>query len=217
MGTDAVRAGRAEAEGYKVVEMRVFAVHLLIFLALAIVFSACSGEAGTETNVASDTANASDRKPASKYPPLPEKVAQAEMENLDRTVTKIADRKGKVLLLNLWATWCGFCREEMPILVKMQNDHRDNGFEVLGLNVDDEPIDQVNEFAEEMKLNYPLVWSDESTTRELLKVSKFQGIPQSFIVDREGNLRGVFTGADPKNLKKMEKLVADIVAEGSTL
>ena len=57
----------------------------------------------------------------------------------------------------------------------------------------------------------------ESTTRELLKVSKFQGIPQSFIVDREGNLRGVFTGADPKNLKKMEKLVADIVAEGSTL
>ena len=193
--------------------MRRFAVNLFIFFAIAVIFSGCTSEPVTGPDLAANSANLSEQKPSSVYPPLPEKIAQAEMENLDRTTTKIADRKGKVLLLNLWATWCGFCREEMPILVKMQSEHHESGFEVLGLNVDDESIDQVNQFAQEMKLNYPLVWSDESTTRELLKVSKFQGIPQSFIVDREGNLRGVFTGADPKNLKKMEKLVAEIVAE----
>jgi thiol-disulfide isomerase/thioredoxin len=184
---------------------------------LAIVFSACSSGSADQPDVVGNTADNVERKADSKYPPLPEKIAQAEMETLERATTKIADRKGKVLLLNLWATWCGFCREEMPLLVKMQETYREAGFEVLGLNVDDESIDQVTEFAEDMKLNYPLVWSAESTTRELLKVSKFQGIPQSFIVDREGNLRGVFTGADPRNLKKMEKLVADIVAEGSDL
>jgi thiol-disulfide isomerase/thioredoxin len=193
--------------------MRILAVNLATVFTIAIIFSGCTSDPVTGPDPAANTANISEQKPASIYPPLPEKIAQAEMENLDRTTTKITDRKGKVLLLNLWATWCGFCREEMPILVKMQNEHRDAGFEVLGLNVDDESIDQVNQFAQEMNLNYPLVWSDESTTLELLKVSKFKGIPQSFIVDREGNLRGVFTGADPKNLKKMEKLVGDIVAE----
>ena len=195
--------------------MKVFALNFFLFLSFVIVFSACTQQPGRETDAdtVSNTANTTGEKTDSKYPALPEKIALAELENLDRTKTKIADHKGKVLLLNLWATWCGFCRQEMPILVKMQDAHRDSGFEILGLNVDDESIDQVNEFTQEMKLNYTLVWSDESTTRELLKVSKFQGIPQSFLVDREGNLRGVFTGADPANLKKMEHLVAKIVAE----
>jgi thiol-disulfide isomerase/thioredoxin len=197
--------------------MRILAVNFVIFLGFAFLFSSCGSQPVPENNTPANTASTDEQNTDSKYPPLPEKIAQAEMENLDRTTTKIADQKGKVLLLNLWATWCGFCREEMPILVKMQNEHRDAGFEILGLNVDDEPIDKVNEFAAEMKLNYPLMWSDESTTRELLKVSKFQGIPQSFLVDRAGNLRGVFTGADPRNLKKMEKLVAEIVAEESSL
>ena len=197
--------------------MRILAANFFIFVTFAMIFSGCTSEPASESNTAANTANSVEKWSDSKYPPLPEKIAQAELENLDKTTTTIADRKGKVLLLNLWATWCGFCREEMPLLVKMQTEHRDAGFEVIGLNVDDESIDQVNNFAAEMKLNYPLVWSDESNTRELLKVSKFQGIPQSFIVDRDGNLRGVFTGADPRNLKKMEKLVADIVAEGSAL
>lgn len=192
--------------------MRVLAVNTVVFLLLAITFSACS-EPAAESNTASNAVNSVEQGSASKYPALPEKIAQAELQSLDRTNVKVADRKGKVLLLNLWATWCGFCRQEMPILVKMQTTHRDAGFEVIGVNVDDEAIDKVNEFAQEMKLNYSLVWADEGITREFFKLSKFQGIPQSFLIDREGNLRGVFTGADPKNHKKMENLVADLVAE----
>ncbi|MFL6466727.1 MAG: TlpA disulfide reductase family protein [Pyrinomonadaceae bacterium] len=193
----------------------------LLLLVLAIAFSSCSDRSSTKTvgsdqateSASNDEVSGSEPKKKSEYPALPEKIAQAEMGNLDRTTTTIAERKGKVVLLNLWATWCGFCRQEMPILVKMQDQHRDAGFEVLGLNIDEESVDQINEFAEEMKLNYTLVWADAKTTNELLKVSKFQGIPQSFLVDRDGNLRGVFTGADPRNLKKMEDLVANLVAE----
>jgi peroxiredoxin len=101
----------------------------------------------------------------------------------------------------------------MPLLVKMQDEHRDEGFEVIGFNVDEESIDKVSSFAQEMKLNYSLVWSNAKSTHEFLRVSKFQGIPQSFLVDRDGNLRAVFTGADPNNLKKMEDLVASVVSE----
>jgi thiol-disulfide isomerase/thioredoxin len=197
--------------------MKVFFANLVLFLFLAVVFSGCSGsstkEAETGENTVSTDPNSSETKAKSEYPALPEKVAQADMGSLDGSTSKIADRKGKVLLLNMWATWCGFCREEMPVLVRMQDEHRDAGFEIIGLNVDDESADEINQFAEKMKLNYTLAWSDTKMTNELLKVSKFQGIPPSFLVDREGNLRGDFTGADPRNLKKMEKLVADLVAE----
>jgi thiol-disulfide isomerase/thioredoxin len=197
--------------------MKIFIANLVLFVSFAILFSGCSGPADTaaisEQNNQNQAINAAEKKTSSEYPPLPEKVAQAEMENLDRSTSKLADRKGKVVLVNLWATWCGFCRQEMPILVKMQDEHRDAGLEIIGLNVDDESIDDVNQFVQEMKLNYTIAWADGKLTNGLLKISKFQGIPQSFLIDREGNLRGVFTGANPENLKKMEDLVASMVAE----
>ena len=191
-------------------------VSFLVFVALAIFISSCTESGPTASNTGSATESNSIAEPprkSSEYPPLPEKIAQAEMQNLDRTTSKLADKKGKVLLLNMWATWCGYCRTEMPLLVKMQDEHRDAGLEVVGLNIDDESIDQVNEFAEEMKLNYTLTWADSKMTYELMKVSNFKGIPQSFLIDRDGNLRGVFKGADPSNLKKMENLVSDILSE----
>ena len=188
----------------------------LAFVVLAIFISSCTDNEPTGSNsteAVESNSNSEQTKKGSEYPPLPEKVAQSDLQNLDRTTSKLADRKGKVLLLNMWATWCGYCRTEMPLLVKMQDRHRDAGLEIIGLNIDDESIDQVNEFAEEMKLNYTLTWADTKMTYELMKVSNFKGIPQSFLVDRDGNLRAVFKGADPSNLKKMENLVAEVVSE----
>lgn len=158
-------------------------------------------------------ANAEPEKKKSDYPPIATAVAQADVKNLDGTTFKIADKKGKVLLLNMWATWCGPCRAEMPTLVKMQDEHRARDFEVIGLNTDDETVEQINEFASNMKLNYTLVWADTGLQSALLKISKFGGIPQSFIIDRDGNLRGVFRGANPADIKKMDELVALVVAE----
>jgi thiol-disulfide isomerase/thioredoxin len=132
---------------------------------------------------------------------------------LDGKSFDITTERGNVVMLNLWATWCGPCRSEMPALVKMQDAHRDKGFEVLGLNTDDETVEDINRFAGEMKLNYTLVWADTAVQAALLNISKFNGIPQSFIVDREGNLRGVFKGANPADVKKMQELVEMIVNE----
>jgi len=194
--------------------------NFLVLVALAIFISSCTNSRDN-ANLASNEQRSDDNSAAtqkdqaiSEFPALPEKLAQGELENLDGSKTKIADHKGKVLLLNLWATWCGYCREEMPVLVAMQDEHRENGFEILGVDIDeDDTLDMVNQFAEKMKLNYQLVWSDEKQTNEFIKISKFGGIPQSFLVDREGRLRGVFTGADPRNIKKMQSLVAKIVSE----
>ena len=181
--------------------------------------TACGGasDQAVANNVATaNTANTgtATAKKNSDYPPLAEKAANAEMKNLDGTTTKVSDRKGKVLLLNMWATWCGPCRGEMPALVKMQEEHGPKGFEIVGLNTDDgDTKEMVEKFAEEMKLNYTLVWSPTEQQNALLKISNFNGIPQSFIIDRDGNLRGVFRGGGKAEVKKMEELVAQVVNE----
>ena len=198
-------------------------VFLFAILAIAFSIPGCSGSTANQNSViapeqanTSSNSNAGVADPEKKktdYPPIATAVAQSDLKNLDGTTFKVADRKGKVLLLNMWATWCGPCRAEMPALVRMQDAHRDKGFEVIGLNTDDETVDAINKFAAEMKLNYTLVWADTALQGALVRISKFGGIPQSFIIDRDGNLRGVFRGANPADIRKMEELVELIVNE----
>lgn len=196
--------------------MRKFFNTAASFIILAFAFSAltgCSGTASSHQNATegSPVANAGSAKKKSEYPPISEAVAQSDIKNLDGTTFKVADKKGKVLLLNMWATWCGPCRAEMPALVRMQEAYQTQGFEVIGLNTDDESVEKIGVFSDEMKLNYPLVWADTKLQADLVRISKFGGIPQSFLIDRDGNLRGVFKGANPKDIKQMEELVGKVV------
>jgi thiol-disulfide isomerase/thioredoxin len=200
----------------------------LSFVLLLAVFvggiSSCSstvtsekGPDGTPAANGTKGASGADAEQAKKnnpnYRPIEKAVDEGELKLIDGSTTRVLDKRGKVVLLNMWATWCGPCRAEMPTLVKMQETHRDHGFEVIGLNTDDETVEQINDFAGKMKLNYTLAWVDTAYQTELVKISKFGGIPQSFIIDRDGNLRGVFRGAAPGDVKKMEELIDLIVNE----
>jgi thiol-disulfide isomerase/thioredoxin len=152
-------------------------------------------------------------KKASVYPKIASAVATAEIRGLDGSVYTLNDRQGKVLLLNLWATWCGPCRSEIPALVRMQEKHGAQGFEVIGLNTDEEAPELINGFGTELNINYPIAYADTKLQSAMLKISKFPGIPQSFLLDREGRLRGVFRGANPKDIATMEQVVAKVVNE----
>ena len=198
--------------------MKNYLQEILMFSLLTALVSSLAGcsspPTGNSPSVNSLASNSEPQKKNSEFPPIAEKVAQAQMKNLDGTTSKVADMKGKVLLLNMWATWCGPCRGEMPALVKMQDEHREKGFEIIGLNTDDgDTKEMIDKFAAEMKLNYKLVWAPTEMQSALLKISNFGGIPQSFIVDRDGKLRGVFRGGGANEVKKMEELVAQIVNE----
>lgn len=154
----------------------------------------------------------------SAFPPPPSVLTEAEIKNIDGTTFKLEDRKGQVVLLNLWATWCGPCRGEMPHLVEMQNKYSDKNFKVIGLNTDDEGIDEIKEFAAEMKLNYELAWIDQKTTMALFRYTRFSAIPQTFLIDRDGRLRNVFTGGGPRIIGLMKEAVEKTVngTEAST-
>ena len=190
-----------------------------LFIVLTFAFSALTSCTGTKTasvNDANAPANPADA-PADKkkvvYPPAPSAIMQADVKNLDDTIYKLQDKKGKVLLVNLWATWCGPCIAEMPHLIEMQEKYKDKNFEIIGLNTDDEPKEKIETFAAKQKLNYPLGWADSALMNEFVKLSKLPGIPQSILINREGQLTGVFAGGGPKVINQMKETVEKIVNE----
>lgn len=157
-------------------------------------------------------ANLSSRK-ESTYPPVSPRIMTAENKLLDQTIFKLEEKKGKVILVNLWATWCGPCREEIPQLVEMQEKYKDQGFEVIGLDVDDETKEEIEAFTTKMKVNYTIGWAHDNVTIEISRMNKMNGIPQSILINRNGELTGIFRGGGANVLAKMKETVAKIVEE----
>jgi peroxiredoxin len=98
----------------------------------------------------------------------------------------------------------------------MQDKYGPSGFEILGLDTDDESDSlkaDIDKVVKEKGINYPIVFSDSDTQAAFLNISKFGGIPQSFLVDADGNLRGVFKGANKQNVVKIEEMVAQMLGQ----
>lgn len=199
--------------------------NLLLSCTLCGVLTALPSCNGNGTNVANtDKANAvandptSAKSKSSEYPPLASGLADADFELLDGAKFKISGKKGKVLMLNIWGTWCGPCREEMPHFVEMQNKYRDQGLEVIGLNIGDgsgtpETIPEIKAFVERMKLNYTIARSPNEATAQFYQITKQQVVPQTLLVDREGHLRGVFVGGGRSVIDSMKTTLDKTMAE----
>jgi cytochrome c biogenesis protein CcmG/thiol:disulfide interchange protein DsbE len=142
------------------------------------------------------------------FTPLPERMAgwlsgqrveaqacspDAPAANLDFTLkdmngveVKLADLKGKVVLLNFWATWCGPCRLEIPWFVELQEKYADQGFRVVGISVDDPP-EALPPFAKRFNINYPLVVGVDREDVQKAYGPIF-GVPMTFIIGRNGRI-----------------------------
>ena len=200
--------------------MKFFLKNIALFIVLAFAFSALVSCTGTKTasvnesNTPANADNSAPAKPKINYPPAPSAIMQSDIKMIDDTTFKLSDKKGKVVLVNLWATWCMPCVKEMPHLVEMQEKYRDKGFEIIGLDQDEgETKEQIEEFAAKRKLNYQLGWVDGAMYNEFVKVTRLNGIPQSILINREGQLTGVFTGGSPSVIEKMKETVEKIVNE----
>jgi thiol-disulfide isomerase/thioredoxin len=119
--------------------------------------------------------------------------AKAKPANLDFVIkdmngkdVSLADYKGKVILLNFWATWCGPCKYEIPTFVELQDKYRDQGVVFLGLSVDD-PVEKLKPFADQYKMNYPvLVGLDREDVQEAF--GPMWGIPVTIMIGRDGSI-----------------------------
>jgi thiol-disulfide isomerase/thioredoxin len=104
---------------------------------------------------------------------------------LEGATFDLAQEKGNVVFLNLWATWCGPCRFEIPELQQIHNRYLPRGFKVVGVSVDESGADAVREFAKEYKMTYPVVLDPNGKLAVILRTSI---LPTSVIVDRNGKI-----------------------------
>lgn len=104
---------------------------------------------------------------------------------LDGSKFELSSRRDKVVLLNLWATWCGPCRFEIPELQKMHTELAPRGFEVIGVSVDEGGADTVKQFVAEQKMTYPIVIDPEGKLASLFQTSV---LPTTALIDRNGKI-----------------------------
>jgi len=139
--------------------------------------------------------------PPAAFVSLPQNLRDTKLQTLDGESVKLADFADKVLIVNIWATWCGPCRLEMPELVKMNNEYKARGLVVLGLATSyNEHNDQahVKDFIRAQNINYRIVWDDGTMAAPLVQLVQAQSvIPQSFVISRDGRIMKHFQGFSP--------------------
>ena len=104
---------------------------------------------------------------------------------LDGKPLKLSDEKGSVVLLNVWATWCGPCRFETPELLALHKKYEAKGFKVIGVSVDDTGLDGVKQFVTENKMTYPIAVDADGRIANLLRTTV---LPTSLIIGRDGRI-----------------------------
>ncbi len=149
---------------------------------------------------------------SSDFPTVPVSVSYVAPElslvDVQSVGHSLADYRGQVVLVNLWATWCPPCKQEMPTLQAYYNKHQDQGFTVIAIN-DGDPTSDVLQFVKDYKLTFP-VWLDPtySATEQAFKTLN---LPSSYIVDRSGTIRLMWVGGISRRM--LDKNVTPILTE----
>jgi thiol-disulfide isomerase/thioredoxin len=133
------------------------------------------------------------------FVPLPAQLRDTTLQTLDGKSLKLSDFSDKVVVVNIWATWCGPCRMEMPELVKMSNEYKARGLVVLGLattyNEQRGGEEGVKEYIKQNNVPYQIIWDDGTLAGPLVEAVQGRSvIPQSFVISRDGNIVKHFTG-----------------------
>ena len=128
---------------------------------------------------------------------LPASITGTELRAVTGAPIKLSNYNGKVLLVNLWATWCGPCRLETPELVKLHKEFRSQGVEVVGLSTEnpDASADSVREFVDKFNVDYRIGWATPEVAITLMQGR--DAIPQSFVISRNGRIVRRFVGFNP--------------------
>jgi thiol-disulfide isomerase/thioredoxin len=119
----------------------------------------------------------------------------------------LAGFRGKVVLLDFWATWCASCQVEMPVFVQWQQQYGPHGLQVIGISMDDDPA-SARKLSAKLRLNYPVAMGDEKLGQLYGGVL---GLPLAYLIDRNGKVRAIFQGET--DLKTIEKQLKALLAE----
>ena len=128
------------------------------------------------------------RRPGPDAPAILSKSTPAPdftLQSLDGKNMRLSDFRGKAVLLNFWATWCGPCKIEMPWFVDLQKEYGPQGLQIVGVAMDDSSKEDIAKFAQEMGVNYPVLIGKEAVGDEYGGVP---ALPESFFIGRDGKI-----------------------------
>ncbi len=133
--------------------------------------------------------------------PVAERKAGGDLAatDLDGKPWRLGEHRGKVVLVNYWATWCPPCRAETPGLVSLANEHKSNGLEVVGISLD-EDIGAIRPFVDEYEVPYPILLPADRTTLSLVA----EVLPTTVLYDRQGRMAKLYTGAVSESVFKAD-------------
>lgn len=117
------------------------------------------------------------------------------LKSLDGKEIRLSDYKGRVVILDFWATWCPPCKAEIPSFIEMHGELAEEGLVVIGAAADDPR--KVRKFAAEYGINYPIVIADAALANDY---GGIMGLPTTFVIDREGRIARTYVGFRPKSV-----------------
>ena len=109
----------------------------------------------------------------------------------DGKTLKLSDLKGKVVIIDFWATWCSPCRKGIPDLIELKKKYGAKGFEIIGVSVDTDTKNEVVPFMKEYKINYPVVYGNMNVYQQY---GGIRAIPTSFVIDKQGKIVASYEG-----------------------
>jgi len=131
------------------------------------------------------------------------------LKALDGKEITLSQLKGKVVLLDFWATWCAPCKKSIPHLIQLYKEYRGSGFELVGINIDKGDTETVRRFVTSMDIPYPVVTAPEDVIRSY----RVTGIPATFLIDKEGRIRERMAGFDSTTARQLATQVANLTSE----
>jgi len=126
---------------------------------------------------------------------------------------RLSDYRGRVLLVNFWATWCAPCKAEIPLLEEFEHTYANQGLTVIGVSMDESGWSSVRPFMEALKINYPVVIGSEGLASRYGLI----GLPTTFLIDREGRIAathvGIISRGDIKNRDNVEESINALLSK----
>lgn len=136
-------------------------------------------------------------------------IFNVALPDLDNKPRKLSEWRGKILVVNFWATWCGPCRDEMPEFMQLQHQYRDKGVQFVGIAVDNPQA--AADFVKKMAINYPILQAEEVGLEMMpLAGNSFGGLPFTFIANRDGKIVATAPGRIAK--KRLESALQPLLA-----
>ncbi len=187
-------------------------IFISVLLATGYLLISCKQDSSSNGKTTStETKNVKD------YPNMPASLKLSEIKLLDEKTLKLEQYEGKAIIVNIWGTWCGPCRDEIPELMKLQDEFGGKGLQVIGLSLGrdeiSEPEFKVKSYATATKINYDIGFLNEDVRKGLNDLAPIGAVPMSYVFSKDGKIRAIFQGGGPKTVEKLRATVEKVIGE----